>query len=153
MAKVTGWSQYNLIPGEANIYYQGTYIGQSFIDSRETSDTLDLSLGRDASIVVTREKAQELCKNNTIGSNQVHTLTWDITLRNTKSTAIEIAVEDQVPLTTDRSISVSVEEISGAVQEEKTGFLTWQLRLAPGETKTLRITYTVKFPKGKSVNL
>lgn len=153
LAKVTGWSSFNLIPGEANVYFQGTYIGKSFIDSRETSDTLDLSMGRDPSIVVTREKSQQLCKNNTIGSNQVHTIAWDITVRNTKSTAIEMDLEDQVPLSTDRSISVTLDESSSAAYNEKTGKLSWQLNLAPGETKTIRLTYTVKFPKGKSINL
>jgi hypothetical protein len=33
------------------------------------------------------------------------------------------------------------------------GVLTWKLELAPGESKKVRISYSVKYPKGKTLNL
>ena len=41
----------------------------------------------------------------------------------------------------------------GARLEERTGKLTWELDLKPGESRTLSFSYEVKFPTGTSVAL
>ncbi|MBK8290821.1 MAG: DUF4139 domain-containing protein [Flammeovirgaceae bacterium] len=32
IAKATGWEDFNLLPGEANIFFEGTFVGKSYID-------------------------------------------------------------------------------------------------------------------------
>ena len=60
LAKISGWGDYNLMPGYMNVYFQGTYVGQSFLNTNTTKDTLNISLGRDQSIIIKREKTQGL---------------------------------------------------------------------------------------------
>jgi hypothetical protein len=39
----------------------------------------------------------------------------------------------------------------GAAQETDSGKLTWKISMAPGETKKLSFSYSVKYPKDKVV--
>lgn len=152
LGKVTGWNNLNLMSGDANTYYQGTYIGKSYLNATATTDTLDISLGRDKSIVVNRKKIKEFCKNSTIGANKKTTLGMEITVRNGKTIPISILVEDQIPISKTKEIEVKTIEISGADYEENSGSLKWNLDLQPGETKVLQLKYEVKYPKDKTIS-
>ena len=93
LAKITGWDQLNLLPGDANLYFEGTYVGKSFLNTRNTNDTLDISLGRDKSIIVTRTKLKDFSSTKTIGANKKETITWGISVRNQKKQTIKIVIE------------------------------------------------------------
>jgi uncharacterized protein (TIGR02231 family) len=151
-ASVTGWQQYNLLPGSANVYFEGSYVGESFIDARTTEDTLHLSLGRDKKIVIKREQLKDFNSNQLLGSNRTKTISFEISIRNTKKDAVQINVEDQLPLSQDKDIEVKMIEISGAEYNSETGKLTWTLNLAPNETVKKKLTFSVKYPKDKIIN-
>ena len=153
LAKVAGWDKLNLLPGQANIFFEGTYTGKSIINPSSTNDTLDLSLGRDPAIVIKREKIEDFCKAQTIGSNKTETTGIKITVRNTKSIAITLDLMDQVPISSNKDIEVEITEISSAKQDEKNGYLNWEVKLEPAEAKTFIIKFAVKFPKDKRLNL
>jgi len=152
IAKTTGWEELSLLPGEANIFFEGTYVGKTFIDPNQLRDTLAISLGRDKRIVVKREKIKDLTSRKTIGTSQRETAAWQISVRNTKSEPVRILVEDQLPISGNTQIEVSVLDVGGAQRDAATGKLTWALTLAPSETKTLNFKYEVKYPKDKQVS-
>ncbi len=152
LAHVTDWTKHNLLPGESNIYFKGTYVGTGFIDPAITSDTLSLSLGRDQSIVVKREKLTDFCKTSTVGGKKRTTKAFKITVHNTKSKQVKLKLKDQIPLTNTSDIEVTVEETSAAIYNESTGELIWDMTLAAGESKTVELRYTVKYPKKKRIS-
>lgn len=152
-AQVTGWEDLNLLPATTNIFYDGTYVGQGFIDVRNVKDTMSLSLGRDKKVVVRRERDKELRSVKTIGSNVRETFVYKICVRNTRNKAIDIVVMDQLPVSNDKDIEVNDREYKDAEYNETTGAVTWRLRAKPNETIDLKMGYTVKYPKGKQVNL
>lgn len=152
LAKVTDWAQYNLIAGQSNIYYQGTYVGKAYIDPAINQDTLDLSLGRDKSVVLSREQIKDFCKTTVFGGKKTTTKAFSIKVTNNKSKSIAINVQDQIPLTNTGEISVEAEELSGGVYDATTGFVDWELNLAAGETKELVLKYVVKYPKKKIIS-
>ncbi len=149
LAKITGWDKLNLISGEANIFYEGMYVGKSFINTRSTSDTLSISLGRDKNVVVTRIKLSELCEKKILGTQKKESLVFEISVRNKKKQDIEIYIEDQVPLSTIKEIEVEKLEDSGAKYDAVSGKLTWTYKMASGDTKKIKFSYSVKFPKDK----
>ena len=152
LAGVTEWEQYALLPGVSNIYFQGTYVGEGFIDPAVTGDTLQISLGRDKSVPIKRETVTDLCKTTTFGGKKTTTKAFRIETRNNKSVPVTLTVEDQVPLTSDNSIEVSVEELSGADYDEESGLVTWTFTLQPGEMRTLDLRFVVKYPKKKVID-
>jgi uncharacterized protein (TIGR02231 family) len=149
LAKATGWDELSLLPGNASIYYQGTYVGQSYINTNITKDTLKLSMGRDKGIVVERKKVKDFSKTTTVGSSKKTKLGLEISIRNNRATAITIDLEDQVPISKHKEVEIELLEKSGAKHNPVTGKLEWKVKLAPGETKTYKFTYSVKYPKDK----
>lgn len=151
IAGVTNWSAYNLLPAQANIFFNNAYIGQSWVDPNITADTLLLSFGRDERVIVKREKVQSECTTKNVLNVKKHKITYEIEVKNTKSKAISIKVLDQIPLSNLKDVSVELIDKGGAVYNEKTGGLLWTLNLKPNESIKLRFSYEVKQPKGLSL--
>jgi uncharacterized protein affecting Mg2+/Co2+ transport len=153
LAQLQGWEKLNLLPGEASIMVEGTYIGKSFIDPGSTQDTLNLTLGQDKRIVVKREKVTDFSSVKFLGSSKKEVFTYKITVRNNKKDKVQLLLKDQYPVSTDKDIEAELLESSGAVVNKDTGILTWKLELAPGESRVYRMSYSVKYPKDKTVNI
>ena len=152
LARVTGWDQYNLLSGEVNLFYEGTYVGKSYLETRTAKDTLDISLGRDKNIAVTRIKLKDFSSSAFIGMNKKELSAWEINVRNKKKQDINIVVEDQFPISSDKDIEVERLEMTGGKYNESTGIVTWNLNIKPGESvKNLVMKYSVKYPKSKTV--
>lgn len=153
VARVAGWQDYALLPGEANLFMEGTFLGKTFIDPGMTTDTLELSLGRDQNIVVKRERIKDQSKRNFLGNRTTDTVGWEISARNNKRVPITLTIQDQVPLSTQEDIEVTVEEMSGASYDKERGFLSWRMELSTGETQLRTLRYTVRYPKNKRITL
>ncbi len=152
-AQVTNWEDLNLLPGTSNIFYEGTYVGQGTIDVRNVKDTMTLSLGRDKKIVVKRERDTKRRSVKTIGTNVRETFAYTISVRNTRKEPINLIIQDQLPVSNDKDIVIEDVEKENAESEETTGMLKWTLTLNSNETKKEQFGFTVKYPKGKTVQL
>lgn len=147
MALVTGWNEYSLLSAESNIYYQGTYVGKSFLNTNTTHDTLQLSMGSDESVVIKRKNVSDLTSKSVSGNTKKQQEDFEITIRNTKSVPITIEIEDQVPVSKQKEISVEVLETGNAEYDKESGKLLWKIKLEPGSSTTLKFSYLVKYPK------
>jgi len=98
-------------------------------------------------VTVERVRRKSTNEKATIGSKRTITIGWDVTMRNTKGTAVDLELRDQYPLSPQSEIEVKLEENGGAVVDENKGSLTWNFRLEPKATKKLGFSYTVKHPK------
>lgn len=153
IAQITGWEKLQLITGQMNIYRNDNYIGAAKLDTRNFTDTLDLSLGRDAKVLVKRVKREELTATQFLGGNKKWTAVYDITIKNNHNVPIDIEVLDQVPISTNKDITVDIQEVSNAERNEKTGQLRWDFQLATATSKQLTVGFSVKYPKGQDIRL
>lgn len=151
MANIIEWEKYNLLEGEANIFFEDTYIGKSLLDVRYASDTLHISLGRDKNVSVSREKVKNYTTRQFIGSKKVETRDWLITVKNNKSQKINMLVLDQVPVSTMEEIEIEIQNASGALEDDEKGEMKWIFSLEPNTKKEIDLRYTVKYPKYKSL--
>lgn len=149
VAEAADWEKLNLLQGEANVYFENTFVGKSILDPARAGDTLRFSLGRDRSIRIERAKETDYTARRAVGSNQTQTMAWKYTVRNTRSEAVTLTLTDQIPVSRNNSISVTEEELSGGRLDTKTGIVTWKLELGPGEQLELKLRYAVKYPKGR----
>jgi len=150
-AQITDWNKYNFLSGEANLFFEGTYIGKSLIDTHNATDTLNLSLGTDKNIVVTRTLQKELTERQTFGSNKKETRNWLVDVKNRKNQQVNLLVEDQVPVSQNSAIEVEVQETSGAKPDALTGKVSWNFLLNSQDDKKVQLKYQVKYPKNQSV--
>ncbi len=150
---ITDWDQYNLLPGESNIYFSNTFTGKGYINTAELTDTLTVSLGADNSITVKRDRRKDFTSQKLIGTNRVETLSFLISVRNNKSREIRMKLRDQLPLPQNSDITVEAVELSGGNRNISTGEVTWDLTVAPRETREIILTYSVRYPKNRKVIL
>ena len=153
LAYVTDWQKLNLLAAEANIILEGTYVGKTYIDPNSTLDTLSFTLGRDKRVVVKREKLADFSSVKFLGSNKLQKFTYELTVKNNKKETIDLLLKDQFPLTTNKEIEVELIDDGKAAVNTDLGILNWKLNLNAGESKKIRFTYSVKYPKDKSLNL
>lgn len=152
-ARITGWEAYNLLPGEMNLFFEGTFVGRAWLDVRNTTDTLSLSLGRDKKILIERKMLKEFTRKQLLGNKRTETRHWEIQVRNNKSEPVRLVIMDQFPVSVNKEIEVSLSETSGAQVNQSKGFLTWKLDLKPGSTEKITAGYEVKYPEGRNVAL
>ncbi|GEC79599.1 DUF4139 domain-containing protein [Flavobacterium aquatile] len=152
LAEIKDYSKYNLLPGEANIIFEGMYVGKTTINPNQTTDTLNLSMGRDKKINIKREKVVDKSGTKFLSAYKEQTFTYDLTVRNNKKEEIQMLLKDQYPLSTDKEISIELLDDGNAKVNKETGILTWDLKLSPNETKKIRISYKVRYPKDKIID-
>jgi uncharacterized protein (TIGR02231 family) len=146
-ARVTGWETYRLLPGPANLFFEGTYLGSSQLNPNVATDTMSFSLGRDEGIAISRKKGKKYREKQFIGGKQTKTIAWDIEVRNNKREAIKIVIEDQFPVSTTEDITVELNQSKGADVIESQGKLSWEWQLKAGKRKAASFEYEVKYPK------
>lgn len=146
-AAVTGWEAYNLLPGRANTYLDGTFTGAFDLDPARAVDTLRLTLGPDRNVVVRREKSSEYSKRAFLGGGVTDAVSYVVTAKNLRPAPVRLRIEDQIPRAADSRISVTANELSGATLDDATGRVTWQTRLQPAETRAWKLAYEIKYPK------
>lgn len=151
LARITGWEDLDLVEGPANVYYGGTYVGQSYIQTRSVDDTLDLSLGRDNKIIVTRTKQKDFSTQKFIGSTKKEAYAYEIAIKNNRKTPIQIEINDQLPISQQGDITVEEIELSKAEKDVITGKLTWKYTIQPDEMKKLNLSFAIKYPKNKTI--
>lgn len=152
-AMLTNWEKYNLLEGQANIFFENTYLGTSLMDVRFLQDTLNISLGRDKNILVERKKLKENSKKEVFGNENISYRDWEINIRNSKKTKINLMLEDQFPLSTDEKISIKKETVNEATVNDLTGIITWRVNIEAEKSKKLNYKYSVKYPKNTFIGL
>ena len=152
-ANIVDWAQLNLQSGEASLYFENTFVGKTNLDANQLKDTLTISLGSDNSILVKREKRKDFTSKRVIGANKTETYSFLLTVRNNKSSEIKISLQDQIPVSSNSGITVEAVELSGGRRNAETGVVTWDIDMKPAETREIIFSYTVKYPKDRTLIL
>lgn len=152
-AKVTNWEQYNLLPGEANVYFEGSFSGKTMLNPYATKDTLTVSLGIDPNVVVKRNELKDFKSKPFIGSNRILDKAYEIEIRNNKKTNVEIVLIDRIPVSQNKEIKVEDIETGGSNYNSEKGLMEWKMNLNPSESQTKSFSYQLRFPKHRSISL
>lgn len=153
-ATLQEYNKLSLLNTFANITYAGTFYGSTMITTNTTEDELSITLGEDKQMVVKRERIGEMSKTKTLGSNKSEQQVYKITVRNNKTSAATIIVEEPYPISTAKEIQVELYDKNTKATKNDTehGILTYELTLQPGEQQEITVGYTVKYPKDWRVN-
>jgi uncharacterized protein (TIGR02231 family) len=151
MAKIANWEDLNLLPANARIYYDESFIGMSVIDPGTVKDTLYLDMGRDKGINIKRQNLKDKCKEQVLGDDKIHVKTVEITIRNTKGVTLDFEIEDQIPISSDPSIKITLLDKDGALYNEATGKLVWKTKIKAKGTEKIVFSFEVRHPKTKII--
>ena len=143
----------NLLPGKATIFNEGSYVGETMLNPASLNDTLELALGRDHGITVTRTKLPVKQKNKLLGTEIVKTITYELKMKNNKNKTVNLVIEDQIPVSQNKDIKVELTEDGKSVFNKDTGLLKWNISLATKENKTLTFSYRVTSDKDMPLSM
>ena len=152
-ASIKDWVRYSLLPGEANIYFEGSFSGKTFINPLETTEELSVSLGVDPNIVVKRKQLDNFKSKSFIGTQRIIDMAYATTIKNNKTKAIKLNMVDRIPISQNKEIKVDEMETGDAIFDKDTGLLEWSITLAPTATTKKEFSYELKYPKNKRINL
>lgn len=152
-AKIKDWEQYDLLAGEANIYAEGSYAGKTFIDPFQTKEELVISLGADPNIIVERKQTNNLKDKSLLGSTRIINKNYEITIRNNKTMAVDLQVFDRIPISQNKEIKVEDVKYSEGDFDKEKSIISWKLKVEPKQVVKKQISYVVKYPKDKRINL
>lgn len=153
VASINGFEDLNLLPAATNIYFAGTYIGQTMINPQITGDSLNIDLGREERITAQRKLIKKDEKDQLLGNEKTKQFNYNITVKNNLLNNISLVVEDQIPVANDKDIKVELKDKSKAEFKESTGALVWRFDLASKSSKKIDFTYQVQYQKDKSLAL
>ena len=153
VAQMTKLDELQLVPAKANIFFDGTYIGETYIDPTTMNDTLNLSLGRDPNIIVKRTMLKNQCKDRTIQDKHERTFVYNMEVKNLKSSEVLLTIQDQIPITTNPEITIEKTSLGKGKIDDKTGLIECEFKLKPKETQTFDYEFKVRHPKDKEVQI
>ena len=153
VAEMLKIDELQLIPSKANIFFDGTYVGETFIDPTTMNDTLYLSLGKDPNIAISRKLISSKCKEKIIGDKIEKHLAYSIEIKNMKSSQVEVVIQDQIPITTNSDIIIDKINAGKGKLKARTGLIEWKTILKSREQKTYDFDYRIKFNKDKQINI
>ncbi len=142
-AQVNGWEKLNLLSGSSNIYFDGTFMGSSYLDVNTTKDTLSFSFGKDSKMVVERTKIKEKNKTKIMGARQKSDVAWEIKIKNNGAANIPVIIMDQFPLTTNADIKIKNSELIEGKVNDKTGIITWEFMQGISGSKSVFFDYSI----------
>jgi hypothetical protein len=151
IAQIVDWEKYNLLEGEANVFFEDTYTGKTLLDVRYMSDTLTISLGKDKGVSIKREIQKQFTTKQFLGNKKEETKTWLISIKNNKQQNINITLSDQIPISTLEEIEVNPINISNGKLDSETGIIKWEFQLKPTEKKDVDLKFSVRYPKFRTL--
>ncbi|MDR1345132.1 MAG: DUF4139 domain-containing protein [Bacteroidales bacterium] len=157
LAEIPDWEKLALFSGDANITYEGTFVGATFINTGSTDKTLALTLGINPRVVVKRVKEKEFTSMKMVGNDNKVALGYTITVKNTQNKVISFVLKEQYPISSRKEIDVQMSDEnivpSPTLNRKELGVITWETDLQAGESKVFKISYSIKYPKDKQISL
>lgn len=143
-----------LLAGALNVYFDGRFIGDTYLSEKKPGEPFFLNLGADRGVSVQRKKLKDKIKETYFGTLQrttvVRSFSYKITAENIKSKPVSLKVVDRIPVSRTDKIEVKDIRLSPTPKtshyQDKEGVHLWEFQLPPGQTQEIDLDFTVAYP-------
>lgn len=150
-AELVNKAPWPLLAGTVKIFSGNTFVGSAAMKQVASGEKFSLPFGSDDQITVKREEFKQHKEAGLFGKNRME-YRYKVELNNFRKEAKTITVKDQLPLSGDNEIKVSLENATIPPTGQKDdGTLVWKLTLAPGEKKVFSYEIVVEYPKEREI--
>ncbi len=145
------------LPGVASLHLDGVFVGRTSLPLLRAGEEIALAFGADDRIRVAYEpQARRRAQEGSLLTGRTSTESFEalITLRSFHARPIEVTVQDQVPVSSDADLTVTMQAdpAPGARDvDDRPGVVAWTLTLAPQQERRIRFGYTVTSPRDRQV--
>jgi uncharacterized protein (TIGR02231 family) len=156
-------SDWVLLPGQASVYFGVDYVGPASIATVQRGEEFTLHLGIDPNWKIERTQLVDTRSQGGIfSSRQSDRQRWKLTAQNLGSPgaaadgSVVLFVREALPKSADARIKIELDEAKPKPAEaerwkkdrDEKGILTYELRVARGQTAALEWGYTASWPEG-----
>ncbi len=147
-AKVKNGSDRPWLRGPTNIFVGGEFVGQGEIQTTGPGGEIGFPLGADENVRLIRTVVPATKREGFFSKDDVTTYATEIQIGNYKKQPITIEVVDQIPKTNHEDVEVKLLSTTPAslAEPDADGVMRWRLTVPPGQTKTIRFSYTIGRP-------
>lgn len=135
----------------ASVYLKDTYAGVVSVDPDSGKEEFTISLGQDERINVIRKEMLEKTKDVFLKNQKKRSHEYVIKITNKAAESVDVLIKDYVPVSTDKTIVVETNELSGGKVDENNGTVEWNISIDGKSTKELKLAYDVIWPKDKQI--
>ena len=145
-------SDWPLPAAYASVYIKDLFAGDIYVDPDTDIDKFSLSLGQDERITVVREELPRKTQEALLKNQRKQVRTSRIKLINNSKETVKVLLKDQIPVSTDKAVTVDVIKLSEGVLNEEKGEVSWELMAEPKNAIELELSYSLAWPKDKRLS-
>ncbi|OUU22286.1 MAG: hypothetical protein CBC13_07890 [Planctomycetia bacterium TMED53] len=143
-----------LLAGPVAVFSDGDYLGLALIDRTVApGEDLTIDLGILDQVVVTRTTEDSEEARGLLSRSLQYRTDTRLRFENFGTTAESFEVLERIPISADESVSIRVDRgLTDPDPEEldpADGILRWRISVDPGQSKELRLVWTMQIPKDK----
>ncbi len=152
--KTTNTSDVVFLPGTMNIFLGNDFVGSSSIGYTAQDEPVELSLGIDEGIRISRtEVSRKVDEGGFLSKRKKTDFAYIIEVENYKQHPVTISIFDHLPVSQHTDIEVGVNTMQPSpVERTEQGIMTWNLELQPGEKKEIAYGFYVRHPLDMDVS-
>ena len=136
---------------DAQVYLKGIYTGDTDLSPDFSEEAVSLSLGRQERIHVTSKQVLKKSGNVLLKGQKYTEYGYETSVTNNSGQEATVVINDQIPVSQNKAVTVEVVTLDGAQLNEETGILRKSIRIAPKETVTVKLGYKIFWPKDKNI--
>ncbi|NIO69088.1 MAG: mucoidy inhibitor MuiA family protein [Anaerolineae bacterium] len=160
-AIVTNDTEYVFLPGPANVFHGGEYVGTTtlatIVPGQEPGavapgQEFKVFLGVDERIKVSRELVASEVDKKFIGDKRRLHYAYRIKVQNLRDGREKVLVSDQTPVAKHEEIKIRLDMAEPKpTKQTELGILEWELDLEPGEEQAIRFDFNVEHSRSLAV--
>lgn len=151
-ARFESVDELKLLPGEAQVFYDKSYVGSLDINSLFGRNTIELSLGKAKDIFVKRTLVNNSSEKSSFGSKMIYTKHYECEIKNTGTVDVKVLIRDHVPLSASESVEVEYVLTPEVAVPDKTGIFSYNTTIKPKEKVEYKLELEVTVKNNKAIN-
>lgn len=135
-----------LLPGNAALFLEGAYIGNTRLEFAGPGENFVLFAGSEDHLKVSRtlnHKESELQRGR---KRNTMTVYYEIEVENTGDRPLDIKLADRIPVSDNKEIEVDRVKITPEVMPDEAGLLFWETQIAANSKLSFTLQYEVEYP-------
>lgn len=135
-----------LLPGKVSLYHSGAFLGTTEMDFVAQGEPFSMFMGTADRVKLSRTLDKKRSRLTRLGKRTRIQASYVILAENLSPTTIALQIADRLPVSQAAEVKVDDVTVTPEIRPDTKGLLRWDVQLAPKQTKSFRIEYTLEYP-------
>jgi len=150
VARLNNAAPFPLLPGAVDVFRSTGFIGRQSLERVAQGAPFEVTFGIEEGLRAERQVVEELQRDTGLfGGKRRFRYAYRFQVANYRKTAEELEVAEHIPVSELDDVKVELDTkktSAGHVLEPTDGIVTWKLKLAPGDKRTVDLVFHVDVP-------